>query len=566
MVPILSRIWRTMGPLRYRYLVSLLGAAVGRSVVEVAIALMLRALVDAITSGDSGVLYGTLLRFSAVIIALFCTIPIARIWFESSVLAVTARLRNLVFERLCRASLFHLRYEHNADRISRLSSDVALAESSYGSSAVSALETGLWSLGALGTLLVLSPELAGYTVLLGILVLLANVRLSRPLEPLTRKVQEQRAELLAGFSDLLDGASTVRLYGLASTLGQRLSRTNRAVQAGQLQRAHVSARLGAANEFSSLGSFLGMLGVGSFLVLHGRITPGTVIACVQLHFGASQLFFRLGQVVSDWRSSLVGAERVFELLDLPVEPAAETVPRTIAAPSAPVAVEFQHVTFGYEEGKPILCDLTFSVSAGETLAIVGPPGSGKSTVLKLLLGFYRSWSGSILVDGKDLWGGTLHEARELMAYVPQRPYLFADTVLGNIACGRALGLEEARHAAQRAYIDAVIDQLPDGYGQVLGDGGSQLSAGEQQRICIARALARQAPLLLLDEPTSALDSASEEYIQVALREAARSSTVIFIAHRLWTTASADRILAMDQGCAARFTTYEEMLSNGRPVI
>lgn len=210
-----------------------------------------------------------------------------------------------------------------------------------------------------------------------------------------------------------------------------------------------------------------MLGVGSFLVLHGRITPGTVMACAQLHFGASQLFFRLGQVVSDWRSSLVGAERVFELLDLPVEPATETVPLPRAAPPVPVAVEFQNVTFGYEEGKPILCNLTFSVSAGETLAIVGPPGSGKSTVLKLLLGFYRPWSGSILVDGKDLWGGSLQEARELMAYVPQRPYLFADTVLGNIACGRALGLEEARHAAQRAYIDAVIDKLPDGYGQVL---------------------------------------------------------------------------------------------------
>lgn len=562
---VMSRLWKLLAPVRYQYLLSLVAASVIRGGFEITIAIMLKGLVDATLSGSSSALLSTVVRYAAILAGIICVFPVTRAWFEATVLEMTARLRNAVFLHLTRVQLSELRAGHSAERISRLSSDVSVAETTYGASAHSLIETGFWSLGSLLTLAVLSPEMAATAVVLGAIVVLANALLSRPLRALTQLVQERRAEMLVGFSDLLAGADSIRLYGLSSIFCRRLSAINWDVLRGQMKRAGVSARLSAANEFASRVSFLGLLVVGSFLVLRGRLTPGTVIACVQLHSGASQLFYALGDIVSRWRSSLVSMERVLSLLDLSAEP--EPVPGTSPPKVSPVRVEFRDVTFGYEDGRPVLSGLSFSIEAGETLALVGPSGSGKSTILKLLLGFYPPWSGSITVDGKDLWGGGLSEIRKLMAYVPQRPHLLGGTVFYNIACGRQdLSIADVQWAARQAYVDAVVAGLPNGYHELLGDGGAKLSEGEQQRICIARAFARRAPLLLLDEPTSALDSESEQHIQEALAMAAGGSTVIFIAHRLWTTSLADRILMLDEGRVIGLSTYHDLSAASRRII
>jgi ABC-type multidrug transport system fused ATPase/permease subunit len=264
----------------------------------------------------------------------------------------------------------------------------------------------------------------------------------------------------------------------------------------------------------------------------------------------------------------VGAShRIFQALDHELERSSGTVTApakpALAPRQAEPVIRFKDLSFAYEAETPVLKGVSFDIQPGEKIAIVGPSGSGKSTLLKLLLGFYPVEDGCIALFGEDLNRWQLSAVRQQMAFVAQDTYLFPVDIQRNIACGKpGAARAEIERAAAAANIDGFIRTLPEGYGTLAGERGARLSGGQKQRISLARAILKDAPILLLDEPTSALDSESEALVQEALDRFMAKHTSIVIAHRLSTIRNADRVLVLDEGRIVEQGTHEELLKLG----
>jgi subfamily B ATP-binding cassette protein MsbA/ATP-binding cassette subfamily B protein AbcA/BmrA len=296
---------------------------------------------------------------------------------------------------------------------------------------------------------------------------------------------------------------------------------------------------------------------GGFLAFQGEITVGALIACNYLIW----MIFRPVETMLGWMSNLrevaPAVERIYEILDQPVE---DSKSYQFQALEGTKALSFRSVDFQYSEDIPILDQFSLDVEKGQIVALVGSSGCGKSTVLKLLCGFYRPHSGQILIEGRDILQSGIRAARSQVSLVSQETYLFPTTIAENIAYGRHGATQhEIREAARAANAHDFITNLPGGYDTQVGEWGSKLSGGEKQRIALARAILKNAPILLLDEPTSALDAQSEAVVQEALERFMRGRTVLVIAHRLSTIKNVDAIVVLDQGRLVEQGTHQELM-------
>jgi ATP-binding cassette subfamily B protein len=293
----------------------------------------------------------------------------------------------------------------------------------------------------------------------------------------------------------------------------------------------------------------------------GRFTPGDVVLVNSLLMQLFRPLDMLCWVYRSIRQGLIDMEAMWDLLDTPAE-----VTDQPGAPPLHVGrgnVRFDHVRFGYEDGREILKDLDLDIPAGTSCAIVGPSGAGKSTIARLLYRFYDPSAGRILIDGQDIAGVSQKSLRGAIGIVPQDTVLFNDTIGYNIGYGRdGAGQDEIEAAARGAAIDQFIAVLPERYGSMVGERGLKLSGGEKQRVAIARTLLKNPPLLVLDEATSALDSRTEQAIQETLDRVAQSRTTIMIAHRLSTIVDADQIVVLDEGRVVERGTHDELLDLG----
>jgi ATP-binding cassette subfamily B protein/subfamily B ATP-binding cassette protein MsbA len=300
--------------------------------------------------------------------------------------------------------------------------------------------------------------------------------------------------------------------------------------------------------------------LGARLVLEGRMTVGTILVFLS-YLGA--LYEPLNAVTfttSTWQSASAGAERVLEVLDTPREIADAPTAKEVRLAGH---VRFDGVVFGYDPGVPVLREVSLEARPGEAVAIVGTTGSGKTTLMNLLLRFHDPWSGAVSIDGLDIRGIALSSLRRQVAIVLQEPFLFPITVAENIAYGKpGAGREEIVAAAVAARADEFIRRLPEGYDTVLGERGATLSGGERQRLSLARAFLKDAPILILDEPTSALDAGTESLVLEALGRLTAGRTTFLIAHRLSTVRSAHRILVLQGGRIAEAGTHEQLLARG----
>jgi ATP-binding cassette, subfamily B, heavy metal transporter len=293
----------------------------------------------------------------------------------------------------------------------------------------------------------------------------------------------------------------------------------------------------------------------------GTMTLGDFVAVnaflIQLYMPLNMLGFAYREI----RNALVNMESMFGLMDVPAEIADKP-----GAPALKVAggeIVFDHVDFHYEKARPILHDVSFRVAPGDTVAIVGSSGAGKSTVSRILFRFYDVASGSVRIDGQDIRDITQSSLRAAIGVVPQDTVLFNDTIYYNIRYGRPeAAREEVVAAAEAAHIHAFIESLPDGYDSTVGERGLKLSGGEKQRVAIARAILKNPRILIFDEATSALDSKSEKSIQAELNRIAHGHTTLVIAHRLSTVMDADQILVMDHGRIVERGTHRELLQRG----
>jgi ATP-binding cassette subfamily B protein len=475
---------------------------------------------------------------------------------------VVADIRSAVYERVVRMDPTFFEVTKTGEVLSRLTTDTTLVQSIAGVSLSIALRSSLNLVGGLVMLTLTSPRLTAYIVLGVPLVLLPMIWVGRRIRRLSRTAQDRVADTSGVAGETLEAIQTVQAYTLE---GMQVDRYDDAVEhsyQAALRRIRTRAAMTAIAITLIFGSITLILWMGSRAVLSGAMTGGELaqFLAYSMFVGASA-----GALSELWGEIQRGAgamERLAELLSARPAITAPSDPESLGE-RAEGEIRFEDVVFCYPSRPEdrALDGVSFSVSPGESVAIVGPSGAGKSTCFQLLLRFYDPTSGRICVDGHALDRLDPVALRAQMALVPQDTVLFGESARENIRLGRpGAGDDEVEAAAIAAAAHDFITALPEGYDSYLGERGIRLSGGQRQRIAIARAILKDPPILLLDEATSALDSESERLVQAALEGLMENRTTMIIAHRLSTVQKADRILVLDGGRLVAQGRHEELVA------
>lgn len=477
---------------------------------------------------------------------------------------IVSDLRRDVFAHVTRLSASFFDVNQSGEIVSRLTADTTQIKSAVGATASVALRNIILCLGAIVMMVVTSPKLASLVLSAIPLIVFPLVAFGRSVRKRSRAAQDTLAEASAFANETIAATRTVQAFGgeTAAT-----SRYGNAVEAAYTAaRAAIRSRSLLTGIAITLifGSVVAVLWVGARNVLEGTLSAGTLGQFLLYSVIAAGSLGALSEVWGELSQAAGAADRLTELLD-------EVSP--IVTPASPVAlpdpslgrVEFADVHFAYPSrpDTSALHGLSFAVKPGETVAIVGPSGAGKTTIFSLLLRFYDPQQGAVTIDGVDARATDTGGLRQRIAIVPQDVTIFAASIHDNIAFGRPSATrEEVRAAAAAAQADEFIARLAEGYDTKVGERGIMLSGGQRQRIAIARAILKNAPILLLDEATSALDAESETLVQRALDGLMDGRTTLIIAHRLATVLKADRILVLDQGRVVEEGTHQSLVRQG----
>jgi ABC-type multidrug transport system fused ATPase/permease subunit len=543
---------------RGRYITGLLLISIVSASTNVTAAFALKFFVRAAQTKDIQILYTSIAFMAGGLFLFLVLMPLGYWLYETSVVGGTANMRSQVFKSLLRLKTRWLDGRHSGDLTSRATNDVQEAEKAYSQNLVQMVELLMEGIASAVVMFIVDWKLALPLVFLGLVSVWLNRMLVKPMHKAAEDVQKALGATTERISDIANGNQIIRMFDSRETIEAKFLEQNQdAVEKG-LTRTKYAARVNAFNTLNGYFSFLVLALVGGWLVLKGWYQFDTIMLFTQLQNGVRNLFVAMGSYITALQTSLAGGKRVLEILDAPKEPERLELPAAASPSSA--AVSLEAVTFAYNGGEPALENISLAVQPGETVALVGPSGGGKSTLFKLLLGYYPPEAGAISILGRGLNQYSLQELREHIAYVPQTSYLFSGTIAENIGFGNpGASREEIEAAARAAYAHDFITQLPQGYETLVGERGSHLSGGQRQRIAIARAILRNAPLLLLDEATSSLDTESEEQVQLALSRLMQGRTTLVIAHRLATVQNAGRILVIAHGKLAEEGSHQELM-------
>jgi ATP-binding cassette subfamily B protein len=478
---------------------------------------------------------------------------------------ITADLRNAVYRHVVQQSPEFFETTQTGEVLSRLTTDTTLVQTVVGSSLSMGLRNTVMGIGALIALIVTNPVVM--TQVLGILVLvvLPSLYFGRRVRKLSRASQDRVADSSAIAAEVLNAIPVVQGYTQEDREAARFDTSTEAAFDTAKKRTLVRSYLVGFIITATFGALLWGLYQGTQAVLRGDISAGHLgqtVVFVIIFVGAVAV---LSEVYGDLLRAAGATERLMELLAARSPVADPATPLPLPAVAQGSAVVFDDVGFHYpSRPKTAALDhFSLSVRPGETVALVGPSGAGKTTVLQLLMRFYDTGSGTVSIDGVPLRQVRLAELRQRIAIVPQDSTVFSTSALENIRYGRPDASDaEVEAAARAAFAHDFITALPEGYKTFLGERGVRLSGGQRQRISIARAMLKNPPLLLLDEATSALDAESERMVQAALEAAMQGRTTLVIAHRLATVQRADRIVVMDGGRIVDIGRHDELVARG----
>ncbi len=480
---------------------------------------------------------------------------------------IAADLRRDVFARVLSLSPGVLETTRTGDLLTRLTADVSVLQTLVGSAISQWLRSALLLSGALAMLLVTSAKLAGIVLLVVPLVVVPLVLFGRRERRLSRLAQDRVADLGAYAEETFNALRTVQAFTHEPVdrrlFGDQLERS----VAAAVARIRTRAMLIAVVILLGFGAIVFSLWIGGRDVIAGRLSGGALSAFVFYAVLLASSGAQMSELWGELQRAAGAADRLQDLLGGDGPAAAPAAAPILAAPehlSARPAgrVTFEAVTFRYpaRPDRAALDAFTLDIAAGETVALVGPSGAGKTTVLQLLLRFHDPSAGTIRLDGLDLQRLPAAELRRHVGIVPQDPVIFSTSALENIRYGRPEADDASVRAAARAAHADFLDELPQGYGTHLGEKGVRLSGGQRQRVAIARAILRDPAVLLLDEATSALDAESERAVQQALETVSRGRTTIVVAHRLATVRRADRIVVMEAGRVVATGTHDALIA------
>ncbi|MGR6468005.1 ABC transporter transmembrane domain-containing protein [Rhizobium sp. PAMB 3182] len=473
-------------------------------------------------------------------------------------------VRSDVFSRVTALSPEFFDVNQSGEIVSRLSADTTQIKSAVGATASLALRNTILCLGAIGMMVYTSPKLSSLVLAAIPIIVFPLVAFGRSVRRRSRAAQDTLADATAYAGETIAASRTVQAFNGQEVANARF--TGAVEQAYEAARDAIKSRALLTGVAITLifASIIGVLWFGAQSVMAGTLSPGTLGQFLLYSVIAAGSLGSLSEVWGELAQAAGAAERIGELLR--EEPAIRAPANPLALPEPPRGeIEFRNVSFSYPTSvsKVTLNGLSFKVSSGERVAIVGSSGAGKSTVFSLLLRFYDPQSGIVTLDGVDAKAVTPEDLRARIAIVPQDVTMFASSVHDNIAFGSPGASREAvRAAAIAAQADEFIARLENGYDTMVGERGITLSGGQRQRIAIARAILKDAPVLLLDEATSALDAESETLVQKALDGLMEDRTTVVIAHRLATVLKADRILVMDQGKIVEEGTHQSLVKKG----
>ncbi|MEK5445039.1 MULTISPECIES: ABC transporter ATP-binding protein [unclassified Fredinandcohnia] len=467
-------------------------------------------------------------------------------------------LRQDLFNKLHTLSLKFFDKRTHGDLMSRVTNDIDTLNNALSQSVIQILSSILMISGVAIAMFSLNWVLAIVTLLVIPLMILTTKKIITYSSSYFIKRQRDLGELNGVIEESISGSEVIRLFGKEEKINEQFSGINERLRRSAMAADTVSGFLGPVNNFiNNLGLGL-VIAIGAVLAVHNLATVGIIGAFVLY----SRQFFRpinqLSNLINMFQSAIAGAERVFEIMD--ETPDIVDKENAIVVDSLKGDVEFSHVTFGYEDGQPILKNVHFSVKAGEKVALVGPTGSGKTTIINLLSRFYDVTAGELKVDGRNIQDYQISSLRKKIGVVLQDTFLFSGTIMENIRYGCLEATEEeVINAAKMASAHQFIQHLPEAYLTQITSGGENLSQGQRQLLAIARAILADSDILILDEATSSIDTNTEIEIQKGINKLTEGRTSFMIAHRLKTIENADRILVIHQGEIIESGTHQELL-------
>ncbi len=503
--------------------------------------------------------------WALVVAAVMAVTSAGRFYFISTVgERVLTDLRRGVFDHLLTLDASFYDLNRVGELTSRLSGDVATIRGAIGTNLSMTLRGIITLIGALVLMALTSPYLTLAVVIIVPSIIMPVLLIAKRLRRMSRKTQDALADMSAMASEALGATKTIKSFVQEPEQSRLYGELAESSYEAEMSRLGARATLLGLMMFLATAALVFLIWWGAKSVFDGSITAGELAQFMIYALMASNALTSLSDTLGTLHTVAGATERLVEILD--TEPAIRAPANPIPLPvPSPGTVAFEDVSFAYKtrDSDRVIQNVSFSVGTGETVALVGGSGAGKSTIFALVQRFYDVTHGRIVVDGVDIRQTDMVDLRRRFAYVEQEPTIFAGTIADNIRFGKPeASLEEIEAAATAALVDDYVRDLPNGYDSIVGERGVMLSGGQKQRLAIARALLKNAPILLLDEATSALDAESERLVQVALERLMKGRTTLVIAHRLATIRDADRILVLEKGKLIDQGTHDQLVRKG----
>ncbi len=469
------------------------------------------------------------------------------------------RMRTQVFDRLQRLPLGYFDTHEIGDLMSRLSNDTQTISSFLGAGLNRVIGDLLSLIGIVVVMLLLSWQLALASFLVLPIMWVVTVRFSSRARTAFRQTRRELGRVNAELEENIAGMKEVQAFSRERVSQERFSEINARNRDVNVGANAITSAFNPAVDFLSTLSMAIVIGYGAYLVVTGQISVGVIVSFLLY---VQRFFEPVRSISQTWtlaQSALAGAERIFNLLDEPVE--MEDAPDAKPMPQIAGHVTFDNVTFGYNPNKPVLFDIDLDAQPGQTIALVGPTGAGKTSIVNLLMRFYDPQEGQVLVDGIDIRTVQRASLRKQMGMVLQEAFLFSGTIADNIRFGKAdATMDEIINAAKLVNADEFIRALPEGYDTPILERGANLSQGQKQLIAFARAVITQPRILILDEATSSVDTRTEAMIQDALARLLKGRTSFVVAHRLSTIRNADIVLVMMHGRVVEHGNHDQLMA------